>query len=105
MPVIICTYAAFTSEHEQESPPIRGVAGLNEDINPRIPWSYIRKILRKIKDVDVALFYMTAYTENGNHPAPAGHPSTGGELNPPTPNEAHHAKKTAYRDSDVSEDT
>jgi len=49
---------------------------LDEDINLRIPWGHIRTILGKIIDVDVALFYITAYTENGNHPAPAGHPST-----------------------------
>ena len=59
---------------------IRGVAGLNEGKNLGIPWGHIRTILGKIKDVDVVLFYMTAYTENGNHPAPAGHPSTGGEF-------------------------
>lgn len=31
----------------------------------QLPWGHIRTILGKIKDVDVALFYMTAYTENG----------------------------------------
>ena len=39
------------------------------EVVPRIvgqlPWGHIRTILGKIKDVDVALFYMTAYTENG----------------------------------------
>ena len=70
---------------------MRGEAGLNEDKNLRIPWGHVRTIHRKIKDVDVALFYMSAYTENGNHPAPAGHPSTGGELNSP-PVEGWQAK-------------
>ena len=68
-------------EYEQESFGVmRGEAGLNEDKNLRIPWGHIRTILGKIKDVDVALFYMTAYTENSNHPAPAGHPSTEGNF-------------------------
>ena len=28
----------------------------------QLPWGHIRTIIGKIKDVDVALFYMTAYT-------------------------------------------
>src|ERR1039457_6907451 len=31
----------------------------------QLPWGHIRTILGKIKDVDVALFYMDACTENG----------------------------------------
>ena len=31
----------------------------------QLPWGHIRTILGKIKDVDVALFYMAACTENG----------------------------------------
>ena len=60
-------------------------------IRPKDRDAVIRTIHRKIKDVVVALFYMTTYTENGNHRSPAGHPSTGGELNSP-PVEGWQAK-------------